>query len=63
MIFSRWGEKILDHQNITPNDPLSYWDGFIRGNPAPEGVYVYSVKVVYINQQTTTYSGHFNLIR
>ena len=63
MIFSRWGEKILDHQNIPPNDPLSSWDGFIRGNSAPEGVYVYSVKVVYINQQTATYSGHFNLIR
>lgn len=62
-IYTRWGEKIWDHSNITPYDALTSWDGFIRGNPAPEGVYVYTVKVLYINQQTASYSGHFNLIR
>ncbi|MBX3102930.1 MAG: gliding motility-associated C-terminal domain-containing protein [Bacteroidetes bacterium] len=36
MVFNRWGEKIFETRN-----PTEYWDGFIDGKPAPEGVYVF----------------------
>jgi gliding motility-associated-like protein len=38
VIFNRWGERVFYSTNMSTG-----WDGNIRGNPAPEGVYFYRV--------------------
>lgn len=35
-IYNRWGERLF-----STNDPSVGWDGSFRGQPAPQGVYVY----------------------
>lgn len=38
-IFSRWGEYIVDFDGLTES-----WDGKKKGNPCPQGAYVYMVE-------------------
>jgi gliding motility-associated-like protein len=38
-IYDRWGEKVYENQGN------SFWDGTIRGEPAPSDVYIYVVKI------------------
>jgi gliding motility-associated-like protein len=38
-IYDRWGEKVYENQGN------SFWDGTIRGQPAPSDVYIYVIKI------------------
>jgi len=61
-IFDRWGELVYFNQNFEPNNPDIGWDGFFKGQPAEQGVYVYYFK--YQNQgRTQITSGDITLIR
>jgi gliding motility-associated-like protein len=44
MIFDRWGEKVFE-----ADDPHFKWDGIYKGEPVPPGVYVYVMKLVFLN--------------
>jgi gliding motility-associated-like protein len=44
MIFDRWGEKIYE-----ADEPTFKWDGMYKGELVPPGVYVYVMKLVFIN--------------
>ncbi len=43
-IFNRWGEKVFE----TSNHKFT-WDGTYKGEAAPQGVYIYTAKIVFIN--------------
>lgn len=57
-IFDRWGNLVAHFTN-----PKDKWDGTIKGNLAPEGVYVYSLGVKLNNGQREDRSGTITLIR
>jgi gliding motility-associated-like protein len=57
-IFNRWGEKIFESKN-----PNHQWDGKIKGNLAPQDVYVYYVKYVACDEVERWFRGTFHLIR
>ena len=59
VIFNQWGEKLFE----TTNPTVIGWNGTVYGKLQPTGVYIYSVKVTYQNNTTTTKSGTVNLIR
>jgi len=55
-VYNRWGE-LLYRGN-------SGWDGLNRGKPAPEGVYIYYLKLYHPATNTRTYrNGSFHLLR
>ncbi|MEO1434804.1 MAG: PKD domain-containing protein [Bacteroidota bacterium] len=59
-IFNRWGELVFQTNN--PNDS---WNGKKNntGVPSPQGVYVYSVRIISGRGEVFTYEGFVTLIR
>lgn len=57
-LYNRWGEKIGDYDS-----PELNWDGTIKGNPAPEGVYVFVVNWIGCDNQIHSLRGTFHLLR
>lgn len=62
-IFNRWGEKVFEAVNVTPNDYASGWDGNFKGKQAPIGTYVYVVKVQLTTGEVETYNGNISILR
>lgn len=59
MIFNRWGQKIYESNNL--NKP---WNGVdVTGKDAPQGTYVYSVKVRTNSGKDYSYNGTVTLVR
>ncbi|MEI6185285.1 MAG: gliding motility-associated C-terminal domain-containing protein, partial [Bacteroidota bacterium] len=61
-IFNQWGQKIF-HSDDAKSIGGKGWDGTYNGQLQPTGVYVYVVKITYLNNVTETKSGSVNLIR
>ena len=57
-IFTRWGEKVYESDNIT-----QCWDGRFRDNWCMPGVYVYYCRIKCANGQLTQLKGDVTLIR
>ena len=58
-VFNRWGQQIFSTDSF-----LRPWDGFLQnGDPAPEGLYTYMIKIVSIKGKYYEYPGTFSLIR
>lgn len=61
-ILDRWGEILLERENIPANSPSEGWDGAWRGKVAPPGVYVFWAELEWWNGATKILSGSFTLI-
>jgi gliding motility-associated-like protein len=57
-IFDRWGEKIFESTDINFT-----WDGKYRGQLVEPGVYVYTVKVTFVDGNTVSNKGSITIIR
>ena len=57
-VFNRWGELIF-----VSKDPKIGWDGYYRGELCKQDVYVWKVKVKFVNNETITKIGDVTLIR
>lgn len=57
-MFNRWGEKVFESNNF-----LYGFDGTYQGKPLPMGVYVYTAKVIFMNNKDRKYKGSVTLIR
>ena len=58
-VFDRWGKEVF-----STTDAQGKWDGNVKGNPAPMGVYVWEVDANCANtQQRFRRSGNVTLIR
>ncbi|HTA60975.1 MAG TPA: PKD domain-containing protein, partial [Bacteroidia bacterium] len=58
LVFDRWGNQVLSTTN-----PNQGWDGKMKGNDAPEDVYVWKVELKDIFNKGHSYSGTITLIR
>ena len=58
MIFNRWGELIYQINNIN-----SGWDGFYQNQICPDGVYVYRIEYIDVNNVQGVRIGNIVLIR
>jgi gliding motility-associated-like protein len=59
MVFNRWGEKVYETEDVNFK-----WDGFASGKQVPAGVYVYSVKYIFIDNHTdTNYKGSLTILK
>ncbi|HQV76664.1 MAG TPA: PKD domain-containing protein, partial [Flavobacteriales bacterium] len=57
-IFNRWGELLF-----VSNDVKIGWDGYYRGRPAKQDVYVYKARAKFSNGEETMLKGDVTLIR
>ena len=57
-IYNRWGEKIF-----FSNDNTGKWDGTFNGDPCPEGIYYYHMKVRENRKKWHYYNGTITLLR
>ncbi|MCB0636446.1 MAG: gliding motility-associated C-terminal domain-containing protein, partial [Lewinella sp.] len=48
-IFDRWGNMIFSREDFAPNDPNLGWDGFFEGRRVNSAVFVYLLKVTYVD--------------
>jgi gliding motility-associated-like protein len=59
VLFNRWGEIVFETNNAAIG-----WDGTYGGKPAPEGTYIWQVKLDNVTfDKPQIYRGHFNLLR
>ncbi|HVW60799.1 MAG TPA: PKD domain-containing protein, partial [Puia sp.] len=45
MIFSRWGQKVFEKDNVIAGDRASCWDGTCNGQKCEPGAYVYFIEM------------------
>ncbi|MCC6383838.1 MAG: gliding motility-associated C-terminal domain-containing protein [Bacteroidia bacterium] len=58
-IFNRWGQKVFQNDSYTKT-----WNGTDKsGNPVPEGIYVYAIKMKTLSGKDYYYSGRVTLVR
>lgn len=63
-VYDRWGSKVYDASNVEPSGSGTIgWDGFFKGQLAPNGVYVYAVQVTFIDGQKVLFRGDVTLVR
>jgi gliding motility-associated-like protein len=62
-IFSRWGELLFEAEDMESNQQEMGWDGYFNGKPMATGVYVYWLKLEYLDGLTLDFSGDVMLIR
>jgi gliding motility-associated-like protein len=61
-VYDRWGNLMYDG-TPTLNDRLQGWDGFFNGEPVNPGVYAWMADVIFIDNETLTFSGDVTVIR
>ena len=60
-IFDRWGGFVFSRKHLPINDYSSGWDGTWRGKRVQEGVYIYKIKVRFIDGHVVDYMGDINV--
>jgi gliding motility-associated-like protein len=58
MIFNRWGELIFESREVNRG-----WDGYYRGDPCQQDVYVWKVRARFSDGTERTMAGDVTLIR
>ncbi len=62
-IFNRWGEMVFQKANLTPNDPLSGWNGRYNGKLLNADVYTYIIEIICENSEVLSFKGNITLIQ
>lgn len=57
-IFNKWGELLFISTDVNIG-----WDGYYRGELSKQDVYVYKIKVTYLDDRTETFVGDVTLLR
>lgn len=58
-IYNRWGQLLFERHNVNGRG----WDGKLNGREQPEGVYIYTLDIVFTNGKAENYKGNIALIR
>ncbi len=62
-VFDRWGGLVHDIENQTIDSGGNLWDGYSNNKTIPIGVYVYYLKLTYINGTQEEISNSITLLR
>ena len=62
-IYDRWGNLLFERKNINPIDKSEFWNGTFNGRPVEQGVYVYYIELLYIDNTKETSAGDITVIR
>jgi len=62
-IFNRWGAIVFENKDFLPNNEELGWDGTFRGEPMNIGVYAYTTKIRFIDEEVLFYSGDISIVK
>jgi gliding motility-associated-like protein len=62
-IFTRWGERVFDRENLQPNVPDQGWNGEFKNEPLNPGVFIYVLEVEWNDGTIQQLKGDINLLR
>jgi len=62
-VFDRWGEQVFEQRNFQPNDDTKGWDGRAKGEKVNPGVFVYWVRVRFVDGEVEVFKGDFTVLR
>ncbi|WP_420148597.1 PKD domain-containing protein [Spirosoma sp.] len=62
-IFNRWGVRVYEATNLTPNSQTEGWDGQHNGQPLPADNYVYETIVEFVGGSVKKRRGVLTLLR
>ncbi len=62
-VFDRWGELLYEATDFPVNDAATGWDGTFRGQPMPQGVYIWYIEATFQDGSRAVFKGNTTLIR
>ena len=62
-VFDRWGNMVFEAKEFAPNNPEYGWDGTLNGKDMNAGVFVYQLKIRYIDGWEEFLTGEIILMR
>jgi len=62
-IYDRWGSLIFENRDFQASDGVQGWDGSIKGEDAAAGVYLYVIKVRFLDGIVEWYKGDITVLR
>lgn len=62
-VYDRWGNKIYEGLNLTPNDYSIGWDGTFNGQEVNAGVYVWVATVRYVDKIVLEKAGDVTIVK
>ncbi len=62
-IFDRWGALVFENESFLPNVIQEGWDGTYKGERLPDGVYIYTAIVRFLDEEIISYSGDIFLTK
>ncbi len=62
-VYNRWGEVVFEAYDCPPNDPACAWDGEHRGKIALPAVYVWRVRLTFLDGAEEVRHGEVTLVR
>jgi len=62
-VFNRWGALVYENYNLQPGADNTGWDGNIKGEKAPTGVYIYQLSIEYVDGRNEIVGGDVVLVR
>ncbi len=62
-IFNRWGTPVFVQNDFLPNDENQGWDGTARGVVLQPDVYVYFVRIEFVDGKVYQYQGDVTIIK
>ena len=62
-VFDRWGDKVFQLDNFSPNLEKNGWDGTFNGKEMNPGVFVWLAQIQFEDGSTTWYKGDVTLTR
>ena len=62
-IYSPWGDKVATLNQVFEGQPTDSWDGTFNGEPVPQGAYLWTASIKYLNGHTDFKKGNVTVIR
>jgi gliding motility-associated-like protein len=63
VVFDRWGASVFHVHGVAPGDPEFGWNGYVHGQPAAPGTYVYLITMKFADGSSRMYKGTVILVR
>ena len=63
-IMNRWGAVVFSKKEIAnQNDPSEFWNGNVRGQPAPSGIYIWQAAIELVDGSELQVAGDVGILR
>jgi len=62
-VYTRWGALVYSMDNFMPEYENEGWDGYFKGQPMSQGVYIYYLDVEFVDGSTETIKGDVTIVK